>query len=308
MLTRRALIGAVLAVLVVLALGEATAHAHGGKVVCDEKGFCRVVADDTVITPGKNGSSEQASDGPSSKPKCYDDRVSNNPVPCHLDGYGDWANGRNCYFKKADPQPAAGDPRWEGHDPADGAVYDAYCPDNPNMTSQWFAEPPGGAATVDPEVLAREAVKKMRLLGPDIASPRAAGKYTVGVPVWMWVNQSATTYGPQSASASAGAVTVTATAKVSQIVWQMGDGATVTCHGPGTVYRTSVGMAESPTCGHMYAKTSAAASGGRYRLTATSTWTITWEVTVGPGGQNGQLTQTQQSQMQVAVGEVQVLR
>jgi hypothetical protein len=67
-------------------------------------------------------------------------------------------------------------------------------------------------------------------------------------------------------------------------------------------------MAQSPTCGHVYAKTSAAASGGKYQLTATSTWTINWAVTAGGGGQTGQLTQIQQSQMQVAVGEVQVIR
>ncbi|WP_460120339.1 hypothetical protein [Streptomyces phaeofaciens] len=57
----------------------------------------------------------------------------------------------------------------------------------------------------------------MKLAGPDIASPRATGKYLVGMPMWMWVNQSATTYGPNTASASAGGVTVTATAKVSKI-------------------------------------------------------------------------------------------
>nr|WP_280883316.1 ATP/GTP-binding protein [Streptomyces pseudovenezuelae] len=306
---RRAAASAVVAALAILALGQTVAYAGDGKVVCDKAGFCRVVADDTTTTPGKNGDAEQASDGSSGKPKCYDSNMmENTEVPCYQKGLGYWVNGSNCYFQEANPQPPADDPRWEGHDPADGAVYDAYCPDNPNQTSQWFAQPPNGGAAVDPEVLAREAVKKMRLLGPDIASPRAGGRYTVGVPMWMWVNQSATTYGPQSASASAGGVTVTATAKVSRIVWQMGDGATVTCHGPGTVYRASAGMADSPTCGHMYAKTSAAAAGGKYKLTATSTWTIDWEVTAGGGGQTGQLAQTQQSQMQVAIGEVQVVR
>ena len=307
MLSRRAIAGSVLASLVALGTTGTTAHA-GGKVVCNEKGLCRVVADDTDTAPGRGGGDEQTSNGGTSTPKCYDDRVGNNPVPCYLKGYGYWVNGRNCYFQKAAPQPPAGDPRWEGHDPADGAVYSAYCPDNPNMISQWFAQPPDGGAAIDPEVLAREAVRKMRLLGPDIASPRAGGTYTVGVPVWMWVNQGATTYGPQSASASAGGVAVTATAKVSQIVWQMGDGVTVACHGPGTVYQASAGMSESPTCGYVYAKTSAAASGGKYRLTATSTWTINWAVTAGGGGQTGQLTQTQQSQIQVAIGEVQVVR
>ena len=49
------------------------------------------------------------------------------------------------------------------------------------------AAPP--AAAVDPEVLAQRAVDAMKLKGPAVASPRPAGRYTVGVPVWMWVNQ-----------------------------------------------------------------------------------------------------------------------
>ncbi|MFD7283653.1 ATP/GTP-binding protein [Streptomyces sp. NPDC059862] len=294
-----------------MGLGQSIAYAGNGKVVCDAKGVCRVVAKDRVNTPGQKPGSDQASESGSSdaKPKCYDKAVGYEEVPCYLDGFGYWANGQSCYFQPADPPPPAGDPAWEGHDPDDGAVYDAYCPNNPNMTTQWFAQPPNGAAqAVDPEALALQAVKKMTLRGPDIASPKAAGKYTVGVPLWMWVNQSATTYGPQSASASAGGVTVTATAKVSKIVWQMGDGTTVTCNGPGTVYRASAGMAESPTCGHVYTTTSAGAPSGTYQVNATSTWSIDWQVTAGGGGQTGQLTEIQTSQMQVAIGEVQVVR
>ncbi|OQR63424.1 ATP/GTP-binding protein [Streptomyces maremycinicus] len=167
----------------------------------------------------------------------------------------------------------------------------------------WLANPPA-QETIAPAVLAQHAVDSMTLLGPDIASPRAAGKYIVGVPMWMWVNQSATTYGPNTASASAGGVTVTATAKVSKIVWQMGDGASVTCNGPGTPYTASEGMAQSPTCGHLYSKTSAAAPDGRYEVTATSTWTIGWQ----GGGAAGQLTEVRQSKVQVAIGELQVVR
>jgi hypothetical protein len=224
---------------------------------------------------------------------------------------GDNSSKKVCRYKRADPQPPAGSLDWEGHKPGDGAVYEQECGwddfTDTIVRMVWLADPPEQEA-IDPAVLAQRAVDKMPLLGPDIASPRAAGKYTVGVPMWMWVNQSATTYGPQSASASAGGVTVTATAEVSKIVWQMGDGVTVTCHGPGTVYRSSVGMSESPTCGHVYTEPSVSGRGGKYRVTAISTWTIDWQVTAGGGGQTGQLTQTQQSQMQVAVGEVQVVR
>jgi hypothetical protein len=87
----------------------------------------------------------------------------------------------------------------------------------------------------------------------------------------------------------------------------MGDGATVTCTGPGTVYAASVGMANSPTCGHLYTTTSADADSGKYAVTATSTWTIDWQVTAG-GGQTGQLTEIRQTQTQVAIGELQVVR
>ncbi|MGW4101893.1 ATP/GTP-binding protein [Streptomyces sp. NPDC004976] len=221
---------------------------------------------------------------------------------------GDKADGgKNCTYQLVDPPPPAGSLDWEGHEPGDGAVYVETCRWNGSGDSivrrVWLAEPPGEDA-VDPAVLAQQAVDKMTLLGPDIASPRSAGRYTVGVPMWMWVNQSATTYGPNTASASAGGVTVTAVAKVSKIAWRMGDGSTVTCTGPGTPYSGSAGMAESPTCGHVYSTTSAGAPDGKYAVAATSTWTIDWQ----GGGAAGQLTEIRQSDVQVAVGEVQVVR
>lgn len=159
---------------------------------------------------------------------------------------------------------------------------------------------------IDPAVVAQQAVDQMKLAGPDIASPRAAGKYVVGVPMWLWVHQSPTTYGPNTASATAGGVTVTATAKVTKVVWRMGDGATETCVGPGTPYKKSFGMKESPTCGHRYTKTSTKASGGKFELNATSTWAIDWQV-AGGGGEAGELTEIRQNQVQVAVGELQAV-
>ncbi|MFE5923608.1 ATP/GTP-binding protein [Streptomyces sp. NPDC056468] len=221
---------------------------------------------------------------------------------------GDPADKKICQYKLADPQPPAGSRDWEGHEPGDGAVYEQTCgwrdlDGNTIARLVWLAERPA-QETVDPAVLAERAVDSMTLLGPDVASPRTAGKYTVGVPMWMWVDQGATTYGPNTASASAGGITVTATAKVSKIVWSMGDGVRVTCNGPGTPYQASEGMAESPTCGHLYSKASAGVRDGKFPVTATSTWTIDWQ----GGGQGGQLTEIRQTNVQVAVGELQVVR
>ncbi|MGW7362939.1 ATP/GTP-binding protein [Streptomyces sp. NPDC054841] len=173
------------------------------------------------------------------------------------------------------------------------------------MINTFVADGSAGVPAVDPAVVAQQAVDKMRLSGPDIASPRPAGKYIVGVPVWIWVNQSPTTFGPNTASATADGVTVTATAKVTKIVWKMGDGSTVTCTGPGTPYKASFGKQESPSCGHTYLRTSASQNGGKYTLTATSTWTVDWQVS--GGGEAGQLTEIRESQEQVAIGELQVV-
>ncbi|MFE5029884.1 ATP/GTP-binding protein [Streptomyces sp. NPDC056656] len=154
--------------------------------------------------------------------------------------------------------------------------------------------------------MAQQAVDKMKLSGPSVASPRAAGKYTVGVPLWLWVHKSPTTFGPNTATATAGGVTVTATAKVKQIVWRLGDGSTVTCAGPGTPYKATYGMKDSPSCGYRYTKTSADVPGAKFKLTATSTWVVDWQV-AGGGGETGQLNEIRQTQAQVAVGEVQVV-
>ncbi|MCT9010291.1 ATP/GTP-binding protein [Streptomyces rhizosphaerihabitans] len=203
-----------------------------------------------------------------------------------------------CTVRKTDPQPPPGSLFYGGQGKI---VYERTCG---NGLTTFFAAAPGASVpAIDPAVLAQHAVDKMQLLGPDVASPRAAGKYTVGVPMWMWVNQGATTFGPNMASASAGGITVTAAAKVSKIVWQMGDGSSVTCSGPGTPYAASEGMSQSPTCGHVYSKTSAGARSGKYALTATSTWTIDWQ----GGGAAGQLTEVRQTNVQVAIGEVQVV-
>ncbi|MGW5736404.1 MULTISPECIES: ATP/GTP-binding protein [Streptomyces] len=155
-------------------------------------------------------------------------------------------------------------------------------------------------------MLAQEAVDKMLLTGPKIASPRAAGKYTVGVPMWMWVAPSPTTFGPITATASAGGVTVSATAKVSSIRWSMGDEKTVTCQGAGTRYKASYGLAKSPDCGHQYRISSKAQAGGRFKGTATATWNVTWQVT-GGAGEQGAFTEVRESDFAVSVGEMRVL-
>ncbi len=225
------------------------------------------------------------------------------------------AGAQPCTVSRLDPQPPAGSALWQGHDPGEGAVYVRVCPALQAAAAAgfgglagpqvfWAAQAP--AAEVDPAQLAQEALDKMTLLGPDInINPRPGGKGLVGMPVWMAVDQSQTTWGPNTASASASGVTVTATAKVSKIVWNLGDGANVTCTGPGTAYKKAFGLKKSPDCGHTYMQPSSDEPGGTYKVTATSTWVVDWQVS--GGGESGQLTEVRDSSVAVAIVESQAV-
>lgn len=209
-----------------------------------------------------------------------------------------------CTYEKADPQPPPENLAWPGRNPGEGSIYRIVC-DDLRTGVAWLpngAAPP--TAAVAPEVLAQRVVDAMKLKGPAVASPRPAGRYTVGVPVWLWVNQGPDTYGPVTESVTAGAVTVSATARVTSIRWSMGDGTAVTCDGPGTAYRPGFGMKESPDCGHVYARTSAGRAKERFTVTATSTWSVDWTVN---GGAGGQLTETRATQVEVPVREMQAV-
>ncbi|MGX1556271.1 ATP/GTP-binding protein [Streptomyces rubiginosohelvolus] len=223
-------------------------------------------------------------------------------------GTGSESSEPSCTYTRLDPQPPPENAYWKGHDRSEkGAVYGVHCPGQQGARTVWIADgqAPDAAPVIDPEAVARRAAASMKLTGPAVASPRAAGTYVVGMPMWMWATPSPNTTGPISASATAGGVTVTATAKVTTVRWAMGDGTTVTCNGPGTPYTPDRGKSMSPDCGHLYERTAHDKPGGHFRGTATATWTITW--TAPALGDEGTFTETRQTAWTARVGEVQVV-
>jgi hypothetical protein len=160
--------------------------------------------------------------------------------------------------------------------------------------------PGGGPAPVlpAPGVLAQLAVKYLRLPDPVIRSSPAPGALQLTrLPVWLWI--AAGDWEPQSKTAQVPGESVTATATPVSAAWDMGNGTTVTCKGPGTPYGDGNPAAASPTCGYTYDQSSAGQPGGAYPVTVTITWDITW---AGDGGAGGVLAPLQT----VAAAEFQV--
>jgi hypothetical protein len=228
-------------------------------------------------------------------------------------GGGDGGPLTGCTYARAEPQPPAGDPAWQGHAPGDGAVYVKTCkiaggPLGIRYQTELIWSPTNPANTPTPAELAQQAIKDLPLRGPGIgisANLTPSGSGTVGLPVWLWTAVTDETWGPISRTATVPGLSVTATAKAQSIRWQMGDGNAITCHNPGTRYETRYGNSASPTCGYQYSAPSSTLGNphGRFTIMATTAWRIDW----AGGGDAGTLTVTRQSQSSVEIGEVVVL-
>lgn len=257
-----------------------------------------------VETPGTPGAPSSDPAPNTSERVCMDD--DGEVVRCYDDRWGWFNDADDCYYQPWEPPPPPTEAVWEEHYP-DGAVWDVTClAPIPGTGGGWTwlpTPPPGyGAAGVTPAQLAQRAVDQMTLTGPAIRMTIEGDEFgIVGVPLWLWTEVGPTTWGPNSATASVPGLAVTATAQARQIVWDMGDGRAETCRNPGTAYYT--GGVVSPTCQHVYEKSSAGQPDLAYPVVATTTWDVTWS----GGGASGSLSVTRQSTASVRIGEVQVL-
>lgn len=203
----------------------------------------------------------------------------------------------------------------------DDMVFPVYAEDGPgrrySKTGRWlqrtcpglgavpvngvFLVPEGGA--VDPRALAAEALATVSIPAPSVStSPSRDGRLYVGVPTWLWLDES--WWQPYEATARAGRVSSTVRATPATVTWATGDGAQVTCNGPGVAWRA--GLAEdASTCTHTYRKASDAQRDGRFSLRATVTIRVSWTTNVAGGGALPAITRT--TTVPVEVGEIQAV-
>lgn len=204
-----------------------------------------------------------------------------------------------------EPAGSTGSVRFAQQDDPPGAWYDYVC--TGEGVRDGFFRPPvfipdsapagGGTPPLSPEGVAQLAYNQLRLPAPDIRT-NPAGRHLVNLPSWLWLTRSS--WAPVSATASVPGVSVTATAEPESVRWQLGDGATVTCEGPGTPYRAGTDpRASSPNCGHTYRRSSLGEPDDRFAVSAMATWTVRWSG-AGRSGTFPGLTTTQETSFVVA--------
>jgi hypothetical protein len=150
----------------------------------------------------------------------------------------------------------------------------------------------------DPAQAAANAVKQLRLDAPTIGlSPPVGVVQLVGVSTWLWI---ADPWRPAHASATLEGVTSTVTATPVSVTWQLGDGTTMTCAGPGTPYDPGRSADEQHSDCSMLFEVA-----GSYALTGTVTYRTSWVATTGETGALAAVTRT--STVPVVVEEAQAL-
>lgn len=229
-------------------------------------------------------------------------------VDCRDPVRGLWSPYWNCYVKPMEPQPPAGDGRWEGRGPDEGAVYVFSCPIDEHSEQQYYqflTQPPGVPSIV---ALGQEAVRRLPLAEPVIGiAPSPDGAGLVGVPVWLWVDNADTGWGPVGPRCVSGpGITVCARAEVVGVRWQVGTGETVACDGPGTPYRADLAAAE-PACGYTYAWPSSTRPDGRYQVTAETEWQVQWWVAPRGSGAEVEDFTFRDSSTSIQINELQVV-
>lgn len=180
--------------------------------------------------------------------------------------------------------------------------------------SWWsFADAFGLGAPVEPAEVAADAYRFLPI-------PKAAIGFnppgTAGVPAlvnletWLWVEPAA--WAPQISEIEVccPGVLVRVEAVPQQVIFDMGDGSSVTCPGPGTPYDpTRRGADQRTACAHTYRRSSAAEASQHYMVAAAVEWRASWSVSgaAPPGG--GALPATRQASTPtpLRVGEIQSL-
>ena len=152
------------------------------------------------------------------------------------------------------------------------------------------------------ERAAELALERLELADP-VVRLNPPGDQLVGMPSWLWID---TPWVPSDVSASVTGVTATVTATPRRVDWDTGDGAALSCAGPGVGYDPNRGPeSQSSDCTHTYIWPSSTQPGGVYSVRATVTYTVSWVATDGGGGDLGAVTRT--STVPVRVVEVQAV-
>jgi len=176
--------------------------------------------------------------------------------------------------------------------PQPGAWYSVTCTDGrsgvQSTQTVWITSgAPTPVPAVDPRAVALRAERSLALPAPVLRTDPGATS-VVNLDTWLWIDPAL--WHVYVVTATAGPVSATAVARPVAVRWTTGDGAVVTCAGPGTPFLPWLPAASQTTgCAHRYLRSSAGqgSPGGSddrsaFPVTATVEWAARRGLLVSP--------------------------
>lgn len=240
-------------------------------------------------------------------------------IPCYHPGWG-WYGGDSCYYGEFPAMAEVPAPP-EGKTEEDGRYYWASCFWSiEQFNGQWIMNPAPAVAqwrwfdfedvpTLSPEELALRALATVTLDPVEFQlSPPETGAGLVGLPVWLGIADTPNTLGPITSEPQCdGDLCVEITAEVTEVAWEMGDGTPAFPCQPDehVTWQPGMDFLTPDDCHHYYHRSSRGQPDGKYEITATSTWSVSYTSTSGIADTLPPVPRTATTSLQI--DEIQVL-
>lgn len=268
-------VAAVLAALTLVSVGPASTSWADGPGECEkydpETGACIQweIPGTPSPTPGNPGDTGGSA-------SCHD--KDGTEVPCTKDGLTWWGGPHWCY---AEPQSPQGPPP-RGHENENGQWWTCQTGASGTAVSYavwWVA---GGPAPVDGAAVARQLVVTIpfELADAKIAPPPTYHTY-ISYKNWLWIESGQ--WHTVTASRSVRGATVTLTATPSYVEWDMGNGDTQSCVGPGREWVKGMPENAPTNCSYSYDEMEDP-KGDTWTVSAQISYTLAWTCTGNCGG------------------------
>jgi hypothetical protein len=146
----------------------------------------------------------------------------------------------------------------------------------------WFV--PNGAAVINPAQVAQQLVEQAPFeLANAHTAPGSDYHTYINYKNWLWIPESQ--WHDVSVSLTVAGATVTLTATPSHTAWDMGNGETVSCVGPGREWVKGMPENAPTNCSFTYAAL-VDPEGDTWSVSAAINYTVGWTCTGNCGGQN----------------------
>ena len=295
-------------VVLIASLGSANRVLADEQLVTPGDGSGDGVADFVHMRAGTNGGSDRGSPEVETSPANGSLPNSTNQSLDPLAGLGQIQPDNTCGWSDFPRALPPEDPTWAGNSTIDGSIKWKSCavllPGTPGAPGnaegrpvelQFFPNAAVGAPPPDPSVLAQQAYRELHIPQPAIGAGPDRSKLAVNLWTWLWVDDP----GVLSATVAAGGVSVTASANLASVTWSLGEPhktgdayaagvpASITCQGTGTQSPPGFDWKAQPPCGYMFHWRSLkerTGGTGKWPITATSTWNVTWQSNTGGTG------------------------